>query len=547
MIERRNPSMYSEVVTYWRGIKGTLAQRGLLKQKRSDGSRVVPCARALVLPDKAIFVLDMNRLAGISREQWLDEKLWLQIRATLQGRRTFVVDSAGLALVVAREPGAHQPQRIPRVIPLTRDELPDGAYTVTLGRDRRGSVVLDLAGAHRDILIGGSSGSGKTNLLQALILQLAAKHTPSELQVAIVDTKEVDFTGAWHGLPHLFQPVAHDLDEAAMLIERVEAERIQRKAAMNAASVSDWRDLDDPPPLLLLVVDEAADFAGTGVMETLTMVGRKGRAFGVSIVVGTQYPTSRVISPQLKANLTRRIAFRTSTRTESQVILDRNGAEALGRPGLALTYIGQRWREVQVLRTGDDALAELVTEAESPEEPALTEVETALVRYAVEELDGAFTVGKLYDAMSERISHRQVNNLAKSWQRRGWLTPPQRDANGHPIGRQVTQELEKLAGITLAPEGPTAPPDGDNTEIEITGRYTGPNADNKGDNKASTGPACSTERESPDTAPLPPHYCPVTACRWNNDGRGVCDYARRGLRCGDAQWRDEWREAMGEG
>jgi DNA segregation ATPase FtsK/SpoIIIE-like protein len=53
--------------------------------------------------------------------------------------------------------------------------------------------------------------------------------------------------------------------------------------------VSDWRDLDDPPPLLLLVVDEAADFAGTGAMETLTMVGRKGRAFGVSIVVGTQY------------------------------------------------------------------------------------------------------------------------------------------------------------------------------------------------------------------------------------------------------------------
>jgi hypothetical protein len=91
-------------VQYWRKIKSTLAQRGLLKQKRSDGSWVVPCARALVLPDRAIFVLDMNRLAGISCEQWMDEKLWLQIRAALQGRRTFAVDNAGLALVVAREP-----------------------------------------------------------------------------------------------------------------------------------------------------------------------------------------------------------------------------------------------------------------------------------------------------------------------------------------------------------------------------------------------------------------------------------------------------------
>jgi hypothetical protein len=459
MTRTRRPAAYSEIVQYWRGIKGTLAQRGLLKQKRSDGSRVVPCAQALVLPDKAIFLLDMNRLAGISREQWLDEKLWLQIRAALQGRRTFVVDSAGLALVVAREPGAHQPQRIPKVIPLTRDQLPDGAYTVTLGRDRRGPVTLDLAGTHRDILIGGSSGSGKTNLLQALILQLAAKHTPRELQVAIVDTKEVDFTGAWHGLPHLLQPVAHDLDEAAALIEQVEAERIQRKAAMrqHAAGVSDWRDLDDPPPLLLLVVDEAADFAGTGAMETLTMVGRKGRAFGVSIVVGTQYPTSRVISPQLKANLTKRIAFRTSTRTESQVILDRNGAEALGRPGLALTYIGQRWREVQVLRAGDEAFTELVSVDEENElGPALSDVEVALVRYAVEELDGAFTVNRLYDALGDEISKRQIIKKSKMWERRGWLTEPQRNENGHPIGRQVTGALLELAALSACKTGTVA-------------------------------------------------------------------------------------------
>jgi len=473
----------------------------------------VPCARALVLPDKAVFVLDMNRLAGISREQWLDEKLWLQIIAALQGRRTFVVDSAGLALVVAREPGAHKPQRIPKVIPLTCDEIPDGAYTVTLGRDQRGLVELDLAETHRDILIGGSSGSGKTNLLQALILQLAAKHEPEDLQVAIVDTKEVDFTGVWHNLPQLFHSVAHELDEAAALIEQVEAERIQRKATMNAAGVSFWRDLDNPPALLLLIVDEAADFAKTSTMETLTMVGRKGRAFGVSIIVGTQYPTSNVISPQLKANLTKRIAFRTSTRTESQVILDRNGAEALGRPGLALTYIGQRWREVQVLRAGDDALAKLVSVDEENETgPVLTEVETALVRYAVEELDGAFKVDPLYAAMKGEASRRQIVKRGRHWEQCGWLTEPQRDENGHPIGRQVTLVLQELAGFAPAHESPTPSGESDQADKAVQRASESGKAGEKAGNGVIRRPSDDTESEDGLPAalsPSDPGFCPV--------------------------------------
>jgi hypothetical protein len=101
-------AQYSEVVTYWRGIVGTLAQRGLLRQKR-DGAKVIPQAVAIVEPERVTFVLDMQRLGGVSREQWLDADLWAQTRAALQGRRVFCVDSAGLALVVARNPGATLP------------------------------------------------------------------------------------------------------------------------------------------------------------------------------------------------------------------------------------------------------------------------------------------------------------------------------------------------------------------------------------------------------------------------------------------------------
>lgn len=543
MIDQRRPAAYSEVVTYWRGIKGTLRGRGLLRQKRDDGTPVVPCTHALVLPDRVCFILDMNRLAGISREKWLDRDLWLQIRATLRGRRTYVADSAGLALVVAREPGTHELQRLPKVVPFERGLIPDGDYKVTLGIDRRGPVALDLAETHRSMLIGGASGGGKTNGMQALLAQLMLKHTPDEVQIAVVDTKEMDFS-PWDGLPHLFEPVARDLEGAGELVEAIEQERRRRKAVMVKAGVSDWRDLTDPFPLLMLVIDEAADFADTDAMGTINAIARKGRATGVSIILGTQYPTSRVIDPQTKANLTTAIAFQCRTQTESRVILDRGGAETLDRPGLALTFAGRQWRRVQVLKFDQAVIEELSDVQESEAVSVLSDVEAALVRYAVEELGDSFTVGRLYEALGDRISKRQINKRAKDWERRGWLTEPKRDDNGHPIGRQVTAELRELAGIAPVRESPTVAPDTDDTVTGMIGRDEVPNTDDKGDDRVMTRPESPTEPESPITTPSTPHYCPVTACRWNTDRRGACDYAQRGLRCGDPQWRDEWQEKM---
>jgi DNA segregation ATPase FtsK/SpoIIIE-like protein len=317
-------------------------------------------------------------------------------------------------------------------------------------------VTLDLAGKHRAILTGGASGSGKTNLMQSVVLQLAARHGSDEAQVAIVDTKAVDFSGAYERLPHLFEPIARDLGDAAELIERVEQERVRRQAVMAQAGVSDWRDLRDPFPLLLLVVDEAADFRGDVAMETLVEIARKGRAMGVSILLGTQSPSSKVIDPQVRANLPTAIAFQARTYIESKVILGCKGAEDLTRPGQALTFVGGAWRKVQVLRVEPDAVGDFITEQVAVEAPAedssvLSDAERALVRYAVEELGGAFKVSKLYDALGEQVSHRQINKRAKTWERRGWLTAPQRNERGHPIGRQVTDELRRLAGVDIPP------------------------------------------------------------------------------------------------
>jgi DNA segregation ATPase FtsK/SpoIIIE-like protein len=446
-----------EVVVYWRQIVGTLDQRGLLKERPREGGKVLPEADAILLPERCLFVLDMQRLGGIPRETWLDEALWKQWRAALGGRRVLVSDGGGLAIQVAREPGQQKRKRLPEVIPLTAEEIPEEPYRVTLGYDKRGlaedsAVMLDLADKHRAILTGGASGSGKTNLMQSVVLQLAARHGPDEAQVAVVDTKAVDFSGAYERLPHLFEPIARDLGDAAELIEQVEQERVRRRVAMTKAEVSDWRDLPEPFPLLLLVVDEAADFRGDAAMETLVKIARKGRAMGVSILLGTQSPSSKVIDPQVRANLPTAIAFQARTYIESKVILGCKGAEDLTRPGQALTFIEGAWRKVQVLRVEPDAVGDFISEQVVVERPAedqsvLSDVEQALVRYAVEELDGAFKVNRLYDVLGDRISKRQILKQAKTWERRGWLTEPQRNEHGHPVGRQVTDELREMARL----------------------------------------------------------------------------------------------------
>jgi hypothetical protein len=176
----------------------------------------------------------------------------------------------------------------------------------------------------------------------------------------------------------------------------------------------------------------------------LTQIARKGRAQGISLVVGTQYPTKRVIHPQVKANLRTAVAFQTTTGTESRVIINRNGAEHLRHPGRCLTFLDGRWREVQTFFVDEGTPEALTGLAEAKSDPVLPPLHVELVRYAVEELEGAFIINRLYGAFKGRISKRRLTQLAHHWELRGWLTEPTRDDNGHKQGRLVTDELSSL-------------------------------------------------------------------------------------------------------
>lgn len=473
----RRPAAYSEVITYWRGVKGTLRQRGLLRQKRSDGTPVVPCANALVLPDRVVFVLDMNRLAGIPREKWLDKDLWLQLRATLRGRRCFVADSAGLAIVVAREPGDPHRKRLPVKVALDPSDVPAGRYTATLGPSRGGDVILDLSRGERAILIGGAPGKGKTTSMLSIVLQLVKKNGPDTLQMAIVDLKRLDFPPL-DSLPHLSRPVATTEPEAVDMVAWARSEMERRFDVMSAAQVTRWDRMpsEDRFPLLLVVIDEAADFAKSAVMDNLVELARKSRAAGIALILATQRPDKQVLNRQVKATVETRIAFAVTDRFESDVILDRKGAEDLDRVGQCITNAGGEWRTAQAAYIPEQSLGEWIDDV-GHSRPILSDVERALVRHAIKELDGAFTISGLYSAQEdgrldakERISRYALKRLARDWERRGWLTEPTRNEQGHKIGRLVTSELAELAGFTTDGHG-TTDRTADGTQNEPIGRH----------------------------------------------------------------------------
>ena len=445
---------------FWRRILTTLRERGTLRERPRQGGYVIPeVESALIFDDRVVYVLDMQRLAGIPREVWTDDKnLWRQWRAALEGRVIFVTDSAGLAITVARDPSLgpnlqtqSTGRRLPTKIPLAKHDLPQAPYHIRLGYLAiEQAVDLDLAVRNRSILVGGASGFGKTTFLLSTLVQIAAKHRPQEVQFAVIDLKEVDFTGTIANLPHYWRPVAYGLDEAEVLIEQVWGEHLRRRNLLHSAEVSTWHEYNalpdkEPLPMLLFVVDEAADLDGSPTMDTLIDIARKGRSSGISLILGTQLPKSDVISSHVKINLPTAIAFRTRTGAESRVILDRGGAEKLSKPGRALIFLNE-WRTVQTLYVDRGIMASLVDTHVVAQRPTLADDETFLVRLATDEFDGAFPINQLYqhprncNGERARVSKYRISQLAQKWEKRGWLTEPPDAASP----RQVTDTLVNM-------------------------------------------------------------------------------------------------------
>ncbi|MDE2091500.1 MAG: DNA translocase FtsK 4TM domain-containing protein [Gammaproteobacteria bacterium] len=237
--------------------------------------------------------------------------------------------------------------------------------TLALGKDIGGNPVVADLERMPHLLIAGTTGSGKSVALNAMILSLLYKATTEHTRLIMIDPKMLELS-VYEGIPHLLTPVVTDMREAANALRWCVAEMERRYRLMAALSVrnlagynrkvkdamdagkpirdplikpEDLNELDDadiptlkPLYSIVVVVDELADLmivVGKKVEELITRLAQKARASGIHLVLATQRPSVDVITGLIKANIPARIAFQVSARVDSRTILDQQGAESL--------------------------------------------------------------------------------------------------------------------------------------------------------------------------------------------------------------------------
>lgn len=214
-----------------------------------------------------------------------------------------------------------------------------GSLRIALGKDVSGvPLATDLANMPH-LLIAGTTGSGKSVCVNAILSCLLLNNTPDDLRLILVDPKRVEFTN-YNGIPHLLAPVVVDADRVIGALQWMMREmdaRYHKFAAAGARNLEDFNVRmqvrgEKRLPKLVIVIDELADLMMLAPAETqaaITRLAQMARATGLHLVVATQRPSTDVITGLIKANFPSRIAFSVATMIDSRVILDQPGAEQL--------------------------------------------------------------------------------------------------------------------------------------------------------------------------------------------------------------------------
>jgi DNA segregation ATPase FtsK/SpoIIIE, S-DNA-T family len=239
--------------------------------------------------------------------------------------------------------GVEVPNRVRTMVHLgdVFQDAPKGwsPLSVWLGKDIAGKAIgTDLA-KQPHILIAGTTGSGKSGCVNAMLSSVLLRSSPNEVRMVLVDPKRVELNH-YEGIPHLLTPVVTSPRLAANVLSNLIKEMEERYGVMSRAKTRSLVELNklrvsqgEPPlPYILCVIDELADLmmvAPADVEDSIIRLAQKSRAVGIHLVLATQRPSADVITGMIKANVPARIAFAVSSQTDSRVILDQNGAESL--------------------------------------------------------------------------------------------------------------------------------------------------------------------------------------------------------------------------
>jgi len=299
-------------------------------------------------PGPVVTTFEFKPEAGIkySRLTGLTDDLCLALRA----ESILIERMAGKSTV-----GIQVPNREREIIWL-RENIESNEFigsksklTLALGKDINGRIVTaDMAGMPH-LLIAGSTGSGKSVAINAMIMSILYKATPDQVRLILVDPKRLEL-GNYEGVPHLYTPIITEPKLAANALRNAVREmerRLKLLAEKGVRNIEGYNKLFDdadtpslfgeqseekPIPYIVIIIDELADLMmldGNNVEESITRLAQMARAVGIHLVLATQRPSVDVITGLIKANFPARMSFRVATKVDSRTILDANGAEAL--------------------------------------------------------------------------------------------------------------------------------------------------------------------------------------------------------------------------
>ena len=312
--------------------------------------------------------------------------------------------------------------------------------TLAMGKDITGHpVVADLAKAPH-MLVAGTTGSGKSVAINAMIVSLLYKATPEEVRLIMIDPKMLELS-VYEGIPHLLAPVVTDMKLAANALNWCVGEMEKRYRLMSAVGVRNLagfnqkiRDAEaagkklgnpfsltpEAPeplatlPLIVVVIDELADLmmvAGKKIEELIARLAQKARAAGIHLILATQRPSVDVITGLIKANIPTRVAFQVSSKIDSRTILDQMGAESLlGQGDMLFLPPGTGYpQRVHGAFVADEEVHRIVEYLKQFGEP----------QYEEGILDGPATEGATQDLFGDDAGRRSRSALRRSGGLRG--------------------------------------------------------------------------------------------------------------------------------
>lgn len=260
-----------------------------------------------------------------------------------------------------------------------------GPLMLGIGKDVEGNAISADLAKMPHLLIGGTTGSGKSVAINAMLISILMRATPDEVRFILIDPKRVELS-VYNGIPHLYVPVVTNPKEASSVLAWATIEMDRRLKVFEHAEARDigvynakvregeLGEETEPMPYIVVVIDELSDLmmvAGKEVEGSITRIAQLARAAGIHLIVATQRPSSNVVTGMIKANIVNRFAFKVATALESRVILDQNGAERLIGLGdlLFLDSGGGRPKRIQGCYVSDKEISDVVGKLKEQGEP----------------------------------------------------------------------------------------------------------------------------------------------------------------------------------